>query len=114
MKDLFLGTVRIDDSFKYPIPRFGYPPLKRPQHQFTSSYNDLSYSSSNPATHSLDATSWSNNNDNYQVRPSISQHAHRSHDSNGNEYHEVRISMLRINLMILFLILGEITDTRTK
>lgn len=75
------GTVRIDDSFKYPIPRFGYPPMKRPQHPFSTSFNDLSYSSSNPATQSLDATSWSNND--------ASHNGNRSFDE--NQYHEVKL-----------------------
>ena len=65
--------MRIDDTFKYPIPRFGYPPLKRPQHNFTASYNDLSYTDANPATKSLDVTTWSNH-DNYSRRPSASQY----------------------------------------
>ncbi|CAF1332530.1 unnamed protein product [Rotaria sordida] len=71
------GTVRIDDSFKYPIPRFGYPPMKRPQHKFSSSYNDLSFTSKNPATQSLDALTWSQSNTLNQ-RPSLTRHSDRS------------------------------------
>lgn len=70
---LFPGSVRIDDSLKYPIPRFGYPPLKRPQHKFSSSYNDLSSS----PTKSFDANSWSTLTDTLKQRPSISQHSNR-------------------------------------
>ncbi len=68
------GTVRVDDSIKYPIPNFGYPPLKRPQHKFSGSYNDLS--TSNPATRSLDTMTWSMN-DTFNHRPSGSQHSNR-------------------------------------
>lgn len=56
---MYLGTVRVDDSLKYPIPRFGYPPLKRPQHNFSASYNDLSFTSTNPMTKSMDTLTWS-------------------------------------------------------
>lgn len=113
-----LGTVRIDDSFKYPIPRFGYPPLKIPQHRFPTSSNDHSYLSSNPATHSLDATGWSNN-EGHPARPTISQQGNRSHDSNKHhsfdesQFHEVKES---INSSIdgpIIVISGEITDSRT-
>ncbi|CAF4149781.1 unnamed protein product [Rotaria magnacalcarata] len=55
------GTVRVDDSIKFPIPRFGYPPMKQPQHQFSASHNDLSFASSNPTTKSLDTLTWSRN-----------------------------------------------------
>ena len=68
------GTVRVDDSLKYPIPRFGYPPLKRPQHKFSGSYNDLT--SVDPATKSLDAMTWSMA-DSYNQRPSVSRHSDR-------------------------------------
>lgn len=74
------GTVRVDDSLKYPIPRFGYPPLKRPQHKFSSSYNDLSFTSSNPTTKSLDTLTWSAT-DALRRRPSLSQY------SNGFQHH---------------------------
>jgi hypothetical protein len=48
----YLGTVRVDDTFKYPIPRFGYPPMT-PSHQVssTSSYQNLSYPTSNPISY---------------------------------------------------------------
>ncbi|CAM4758791.1 unnamed protein product [Rotaria magnacalcarata] len=55
------STVRVDDSIKFPIPRFGYPPMKQPQHQFSASHNDLSFASSNPTTKSLDTLTWSRN-----------------------------------------------------
>jgi hypothetical protein len=70
------GTVRVDDSFKYPIPRFGYPPLKKQQHVYSGSNNDLSYSSSNPATKSLDTLTWSAT-DALNRRPSLAQYANR-------------------------------------
>jgi hypothetical protein len=70
------GTVRVDDSIKYPIPRFGYPPLKRPQHKFSGSYNDLTLTSSNPATKSLDTMPWSVT-DALNRRPSDSQRSNR-------------------------------------
>ena len=66
-----LGTVRPDDSFKYPIPRFGYPPMVQPQQMPTTpSYQDqsnpISYStakSTDPiqysTTKSVDPMSWS-------------------------------------------------------
>jgi hypothetical protein len=69
---VFLGAVRVDDNFKYPIPRFGYPPLKRPQHNFSASYNDLSY----PATKSMDTLTWSAT-DALKQRPSVSQYSNR-------------------------------------
>ncbi|CAF1353623.1 unnamed protein product [Rotaria sp. Silwood1] len=69
------GTVRVDDSLKYPIPRFGYPPMKRPQHKFLSSYND-SFTSANLATQSLDALSWSQN-DTRNRRPSLTRYTNR-------------------------------------
>ncbi|CAF3954240.1 unnamed protein product [Rotaria sp. Silwood2] len=73
----FLGTVRVDDSYKYPIPRFGYPPMKRPQHRFSASYNDSSFTSANPATHSLDALTWSQN-ETLNRRPSLTRNSNRS------------------------------------
>ena len=84
---LLSGTVRIDDTYKYPMPRFGYPPMKRPQHQFSGSQNDLSFTSSNPATKSLDALTWSQNQT-YQRRPSASQHPSRlQHQQQENSSH---------------------------
>ncbi len=72
----FLGTVRVDDNLKYPIPHFGYPPMKRPQHKFSGSSNDLSFTSSNPATKSLDTFTWSAT-DALNQRPSLSQYSNR-------------------------------------
>ncbi len=72
VKNYFLGTIRVDDSLKYPIPRFGYPPMKRPQHQFSSSYNDLSLTSSNPPTKSWESLAWSKIDASNQ-HPSLSQ-----------------------------------------
>lgn len=69
-----IGTVRVDDSLKYPIPRFGYPPLKRPQHQFSASYNDFSVTSGNGSTQSLDALTWSQN-DAVSRRPSLARYS---------------------------------------
>ncbi len=76
MNHYFLGTVRLDDSMKYPIPRFGYPPMKRPQHKFSSSYNDLSSISSNPTAKSFDTYTWSAT-DKPKQRPSESQQSSR-------------------------------------
>jgi hypothetical protein len=70
------GTVRLDDSIKYPIPRLGYPPMKRPQHKFLGSYNDLSVTSSNPATKYLDTMTWSGN-DTLNRRPYASEQSNR-------------------------------------
>lgn len=75
-RNVRLGTVRVDDSIKFPIPRFGYPPLKRPQHKFSASYNDLSFTSANPTTQSLNNMTWSNA-DALHSRPSASQHSNR-------------------------------------
>ena len=66
----------MDDSIKFPIPRFGYPPMKRPQHKFSASYNDLSLTSANPTTQSLNNMTWSNA-DALHPRPSVSQHSSR-------------------------------------
>ncbi len=72
-----LGTVRVHDSFKYPIPRFGYPPINRPQRTFSSaSSQDFSYTPSNPATKSLDAVTWSPKNE-LNRRPPLSQYSNR-------------------------------------
>lgn len=84
-----LGTVRVDDSIKYPIPRFGYPPLKRPQHRFSASYNDLSVTSTNPTTQSLNATTWSNVDGPHQ-RPTASQHSNRFQHYSANNGFDVR------------------------
>jgi len=77
------GTVRIDDIFKYPIPHFGYPPMKRPQHKFSTSYNDLSLTSSNPTTQSLDTSTWSRVHTSNR-RPSVSQYSSR-HQRSGKD-----------------------------
>ncbi len=50
--------------------------MKRPQHKFLASYNDLSYTSSNPATKSLDTLSWSGK-DTLKPRPSVSEYTNR-------------------------------------
>jgi hypothetical protein len=72
-----LGVVRVDDSFKYPIPRFGYPPMNRPQHVFVSSSNqDFAYTPSNPTTQSVDSMTWSAT-DQLNRRPSLSQYSNR-------------------------------------
>ena len=67
-----LGTVRVDDSIKYPIPRFGYPPMRRPQHTFSASYNDLTAA----GTQSLDANTWSATDALHQ-RPSLNQYSNQ-------------------------------------
>ncbi len=49
---IYLGTVRVDDTFKYPIPRYGYPPMTPSQQiSATPSYQDLSYPTSNPISY---------------------------------------------------------------
>jgi hypothetical protein len=45
--------------------------MKRPQ------YNDLSFTSSNPMTKSLDTLSWSGGTDALNQRPSVSQYSNR-------------------------------------
>jgi hypothetical protein len=50
--------------------------MRRPQHKFSSSSNDLSFTSSNPTTKSLDTFSWSATNALNQ-RPSVSQYSNR-------------------------------------
>jgi len=68
-----LGIVRVDDSFKYSIARFGYPPTNQPQHVFLPPPNqDLS----NPAAKSLDAMTWSSKEE-LNRRPSLSQYSNR-------------------------------------
>lgn len=63
----------MDDSFKYPIARFGYPPLSRPQHVFTASSNqDLS----NPTTPSVDVSTWSTKTE-LNRRSSLSQYSNQ-------------------------------------
>jgi hypothetical protein len=83
-----LGTVRVDDSFKYPMPRFGYPPMERSQHVFSSSSNqDLSNTTSNPTIKSLDTVTWSSK-DELNRRPSLSQYSNRyeRHAKDGFSY----------------------------
>lgn len=54
------------------MPRFGYPPMKRPQHQFNTSYTDFA----NQTTQSMDVTTWTNN-DSYDQRSSGSENVPR-------------------------------------
>jgi hypothetical protein len=51
--------------------------MKRPQHKFSSSYNDSSFTSSNPATQSMDSFTWAANDASNQ-RPNLSQYSNRS------------------------------------
>ncbi|CAF0747533.1 unnamed protein product [Rotaria sp. Silwood1] len=70
------GTVRIDDNVKSPKHRFGYPPMIRAQHSFTSSTQDLSNKTPNLTTKSLDSMTWSAT-DQLNYRPSLSQYSNR-------------------------------------
>ncbi|CAF0830898.1 unnamed protein product [Adineta steineri] len=77
------GTVRVDDTFKYPMPRYGYPPASQQQQQqqpqqlsASSSFQDLSYQPSNPAARSMDSMTWSATAQ-LNRRPSLSQYSNR-------------------------------------
>ncbi|CAF2408348.1 unnamed protein product [Rotaria sp. Silwood2] len=70
------GTVQTDDTAKYPKHNFGYPPMIRAQHSFTSSSQDLSNKTPNLTTKSLDSMTWSAT-DQLKYRPSLSQYSNR-------------------------------------
>jgi hypothetical protein len=79
-----LGTVRVDDNFKYPTPRFGYRPVNRSPQVFASpSSQDLS----NATTKSLDTSTWSPRNE-LNHRSSLAQYSNRyeQHAKNGFAY----------------------------
>lgn len=78
----------MDDSFKYPIPRFGYPPINRsPQVSPSASNQDISSNVSNTTPRSFDAATWSAR-DELNRRPSLSQYSNRyeQHAKDGFAY----------------------------
>ncbi|CAF0833606.1 unnamed protein product [Adineta ricciae] len=71
------GTVRVDDTFKYPIPRYGYPPVSQSQQvNPTSSSQNLSCSTTNSAVQSTDPVTWSATAQ-LNRRASLSQYSNR-------------------------------------
>ena len=72
-----LGIVRVDDSFKYPIRRFGYPPMTQPQHIYQSTSNhDLPNPPSSPPPKTPEQLTWSATAE-LNRRPSLSPYMNR-------------------------------------